>query len=135
PVAVPDRAGDQARDVRPAARLGEELAPDLLAAQHGGQVALLLLLGAQFQDRRPGHAEADDERADRQRVIAGLLAERDLLGVGQALAAVLLRPGDACEARVVQLRLEFLLCREAGGPWLAVRICGIRPAGSVGGQP
>ena len=61
-VAVAHRGGEAPGDVGAAARLGEELHPELLALEDGGDVALLLLLGAELQQhgrarregRRPG---------------------------------------------------------------------------------
>ncbi len=56
----------------------------------------------------------NEERAGRQVVVARLLAPRDLLGAGQALAAIFLRPGDAGEPGIVELGLEGFLLRERG---------------------
>ena len=67
-VAVEDRAGREAREVGAGAGLGEELAPHLLAAPQRAQVAPLLLLGAEREDRGRGHAQAD---ADPLRVVVG----------------------------------------------------------------
>ena len=53
PIAVAYRGRDGAGCVGAAARLGQELDPDLLAAQHGRDMAQLLLLGAEFQQERP----------------------------------------------------------------------------------
>src|SRR6185437_12343782 len=108
-VPVPDRRGLQAGHVGAGAWLGEQLAPDLIAAQHRRQVALLLFLAAALQDRRAGHAQADDECADGQRVVPRFLAEGDLLKVGEPLAAVLGGPGDAGEPGVVEPGLEVFL--------------------------
>src|SRR5262249_31488339 len=57
------RARAQARQVRARARLGEELAPHLGAAQGGGRVAALLLLRPVGEERGHAHAEPDLEVA------------------------------------------------------------------------
>ena len=53
------RRSSAPREVGAGARLGEALAPDLLAGEDVREVALLLLVRAVGDDRRPGHAEAD----------------------------------------------------------------------------
>ena len=53
------RARRQARQVGAGARLGEQLAPDLLVASDRAQEALLLLVGAPLHDRGPGEIDAD----------------------------------------------------------------------------
>ena len=58
--------GAQAGEVGAGAGLAEQLAPDLLAAQHRPEVALLLLVGAVHHDRRPEHALADAEDVGRR---------------------------------------------------------------------
>ena len=52
----------EAGEVAAGAGLAEELAPDLLAGEQREEVALLLLVGAGVQDRRPGPADADRVR-------------------------------------------------------------------------
>ena len=97
-------------EVRPGARLREALAPDLLGGEDVREVALLLLVRAVRDDRRPGHAEADHcrrgpapPRAPTPRsMIAWCEYER-------ALTAVLLGPRDAGVARVVDLAAPGLL--------------------------
>ena len=67
-----------AGEVGAGAGLGEALAPDLLGREDLREVALLLLVGAVRDDRRPGHAEAD--HADvRRRLGARHLLEEDRL--------------------------------------------------------
>ena len=58
-VVLEARARLHRREVRAGARLGEQLAPDLVAVEHRPGVARLLLLGAVGDDRRPEHADAD----------------------------------------------------------------------------
>ena len=60
-VAVLHRARAQRSEVGARFRLGVALAPDVGAGEHAGQPALLLLLGAVDDDRRAGHAQADDQ--------------------------------------------------------------------------
>ncbi len=98
-VAVADGGGQRAGHVRAAARLGQELHPDLLALEDGGEVAQLLLLGAELE--QDGGARRERRRLEPGRVlVAGqLLVERPLVRRGQALAAVLGRDADARRAR------------------------------------
>ena len=122
-VAVADGPGAEVGEVAAAARLGEQLAPELLAAEDRPEVAVLLLLGAGVEDRRAGPADADrvDRAAHagrRQLVVDQQLVDRvgveapragpvrrDVAGLGQLPAArrrVLGEPvpdGDA--ARIV----------------------------------
>ena len=60
----------------PGARLAEQLAPHLVAAQQRREVPLLLLLGAVRDERRPDHPDADGEDA-RVDVEARLLLGED----------------------------------------------------------
>ncbi len=64
-VAVALGAGRQRREVAAGARLAEQLAPELGAGEDPGEVAVLLLLGAGDEERRPGPADAD--RVERTR--------------------------------------------------------------------
>ena len=88
--------------VGPAAGLGEALAPDLLAGQQRREIALLLLVAAPGDDRRAGHAEPDAADVVRRTDSRGLLEEDALERVRRPAAAVLLRPGQADVAGVVQ---------------------------------
>src|SRR5207302_303900 len=119
-VAVANRARLQAGHVRAGAGLAEQLAPHLVGPQHLGDVALLLRLGAVGEDRGRAHPEADREDAGEQLVVGRLFVEGALVLVGQAVAAVLDRPGDAGEPTVVQPGLELLrLCDEVATGWVA----------------
>ena len=62
-VAVAHGPGAEVGEVAAAARLGEQLAPELLAGEDRPQVAVLLLLAAGVEDRRRRPADAD--RVDR----------------------------------------------------------------------
>ena len=97
-VAVESGPRLHAREVRAGARLAEELAPDVLAAQQRRDEGLLLLLAGVHQQRRPAHAEPDLERAGRDLEGLGLAVEDALVATGQPAPAVLDRPGDAGQA-------------------------------------
>jgi len=100
-------AGLQRGEVRARLRLGEALAPDLLAGQDRLQVALLLGVGAVGDDDRPAHRQAEHVGRAR-RFLAGRLADEDrLLDHRRAAAAVLLRPGDPSPAGGVQPQLPL----------------------------
>ena len=90
-VAVAHGAGREAGEVAARAGLAEELAPDLFGGPQRLQPAGLLLVGAERDDRRRGHAEADDV-APRVEVVGAALGEllvgRRLQRAGQAEAAV-----------------------------------------------
>ena len=86
-------AGAQARQVGPGTRFRVALAPPHLAAGDARDVALLLLLGAVLEQRRPEHGRthAGDGRARSD--AAHLLEQNEVLVLGQSAAAVLGRPG------------------------------------------
>ena len=107
-VAVALRARAQAGEVGAGGRLGEELAPDLLAAQRLAGVAVALRLRAPGAQRRDAHAEADVEQAARHGVLRFLLVVDHLLDGGAAAPAPVLRPGDAGIAGVGLLGLPVL---------------------------
>ena len=104
---------DERRDVGAGARLAEQLAPDLLAAQQLGEVALLLRVGAARLKRRRDHAEPDDERRGRHAVPRFLLAEDDLLHRRAVAATELGFPRDPREPGV-ELRAPATLARVRG---------------------
>ena len=83
--------------------LGEELAPDLVGREHRAEVALLLLLGAVRDERRPEHPDADDVEDPRHAGAADLLVDDDLLERAEAGAAVLGGPGDGGQAALGEL--------------------------------
>ena len=106
-VAVTHRAHAQAGEVGAAGRLGEELAPDLLAADQLREVAALLLLGGVHHHHRRAHAEADAEVADRHVVLGLFLFEDHVVEDRQTLAAVLLGEVHDGVAGVGLLRLPL----------------------------
>ena len=95
--------GAQVREVRARARLRIALAPHLLRAQHRAQEALLLRLAAVVDDRGPAQADAQAVGRGRRAQEHELFLEQRVLDVAAALPAVLLRPGHADVAGVVQL--------------------------------
>ncbi len=80
--------------------LAEQLAPDLVGGQHRAEVALLLLLAAVRDQRRPEHPHADDVEDPGHAGAPDLLVDDDLLERPEAGAAVLGGPGDGGEARL-----------------------------------
>jgi hypothetical protein len=107
-VAVPGGGHAQPRQVGAGGRLAEELAPDLLAARHLLEEALLLLVGAVGHQGRAEHAEADAVDVGRHAELALLLTPDDPLDRRAAAPAVLLGPRDAGPARIVLLGLPRL---------------------------
>ena len=88
----------------PASGLGEALAPDLLGREDLREVALLLLVGAVRDDRRPGHAEPDHAEVAAAPRRAPSPRGRSPGGcTGAPRAAVLLRPGQPRVAGLVEL--------------------------------
>ena len=91
----------------------------------GGEEALLLLLGAVGDDRRPAHREAEHVGHLRRAGARDLLVEDRLLDERGARAAVLGRPAQAGPAALVQRPLP-------GAPELeCVRVAGGLAAGMV----
>ena len=101
-VAVAHRARLDAGDVRAGVGLGDPEAGDLLALDRGHEVALLLLLGAEQEDRRRRHVGVDrDAHAEPAALrVDHLLGEHEVAEVVAALAAVLLGIGQAEEAEL-----------------------------------
>ena len=105
-VAVAHGAGLDARHVGAGVGLGDAEAGDLLALDRGHEVLLLLLLGAEQEDRRGGHVGVHGD-AHRQPAAVGLghlLGEHEVAVVVAALAAVLLRVGETEEAELAHAR-------------------------------
>ena len=94
-VAVEHRARAQAGEIATRLGLGEPLAPDLVAAEDGGQMGGALRVGSLHDERRarvrlPDEVDPDVGGAGPAR----LLQEDQLLGGGGAPAAELARPVD-----------------------------------------
>ena len=90
------------REVGACAGLREALAPDLVCREERLEVAGLLGLGAERDDRRPGHPEPDHAEVLRRLGARRLLEIDRLVAVRLAATAVLLRPGEPDVARVVE---------------------------------
>ena len=108
----------------PAAGLGEQLTPDLVAADHRRDVARLLLRGRVLGHDRAAHAEADAEEAGRYVVVRLFLVVDDRLDHRPALAAVFGRPVAAGVAGLGLEGLPFLGQDEA--------LFGVQPATDAG---
>ncbi len=104
-VAVPHGPGLERREVRARVGLGVALAPDLLAGEDLLEVALLLGVGPVGDDRRAGHAEAEDVERRRRPVKDQLLVEEELLHPREPAAPELLGPREAQEPGLVKLPL------------------------------
>ena len=107
-VAVTHGPGGKAGEIGPGARLAEQLAPDVLASPQGGEEAHSLLGGAEGEDGRSGHPEADDVEPGGVVGSAGSfegVIHEFLIPTGQALAAVACRivhlgePGRVASAK------------------------------------
>src|SRR5204863_7704998 len=105
--AVTDSNGARADscDVGARHRLGEQLAPDLLAPKQRREVAVPLGARAVGEDRWSDHAEPDADDAGRDLVGGSLLVEDLLMDGAEALPAVLSRPSDPGEAGGVERSL------------------------------
>jgi hypothetical protein len=94
------RPGGEPGEVGAGAGLGEELAPDLVAPEDGGEEALLLLERSVPPEHRSDELEADDIELPRQPRPGHLLGEDRLLDEAGPGAAVLTGPRQACPTGV-----------------------------------
>ena len=122
-LAVLDRARLQRGEVAPGIGLGVALAPDLLAGEHLGGIALLLLLGPVGEDGGARHADGEDVEDRRGLHQRHLLVEDQFLHEGEPSPPVLLGPGEPHEAGIVELALPP-----------AEEVVGVRPR-NVGARP
>ena len=97
-----DRPGAQGRQVRTRLGLAEELAPDLLAAEHGLQVALPLGVRAEANQRRAHQRDRRVEEAVGDVEAGLLLAEDQGLGGRAPAPPEFRRPGDGRPAALVE---------------------------------
>ena len=104
--AVAHRARLDGGDVGAGVGLGDAEAEDLLAGDRGDRPLLLLLLGAEGEDRRHGHVDldADAHREAAVGAVVELLAEDQLAQEVAALPAVLLGLVEAEEAALAEAR-------------------------------
>ena len=131
-VAVALRPRAQRRQVRPAGRFGEQLAPHLLAAQRRPHMAIELFRRRVGHHRGDAHAETDLEQAARHGVVVFLLLVDHLQDRRRLAPAESLRPGDGGEARIGLLRLPRLAARHRLGAEIAQPQHRPRPALALG---
>ena len=122
-LAVLDRARLERRQVAAGIGLGVALAPDLLAGEHLGGIAPLLLLGPVGDDGGARHADGQDVEDRRGLHQRHLLVEDQFLHEGEPPPPVLLGPGEPHEAGIVELALPP-----------AEEVVGVRPR-NVGARP
>ena len=110
-VAVAHGSGLGAGDIGSTRRFGQELHPDLLAAEDGRKVPALLLLGSEVEDQSGARLQRGNLEASRVLVQPDLLVERVLVSRRQALASVLFRKADPREPGVEQPALQLpMMC-------------------------
>src|SRR5262249_25035447 len=117
----------QTGDVGTRSGLREQLAPHRVAVQERGQVAVLLLVGAELEQRRHAHPEPDHELSRRQLETARLLVEHLLVVAVEAGAREVGRVRDPGEPRVAERALKRLRARD--GRVLVVVALGARGIG------
>ena len=110
-VTIGHRPSLQRREIRPSVGLGEALAPDFFRREHRPQIACLLLLAGDGNQRRTRDHQTDVVDTRRNLGPSRLLVEDRLLPEGQSLATVLGGPRQAQPAGLVELLLPGL---EAG---------------------
>src|SRR6266511_4928413 len=99
------RAGLERGQIGARVGLRVALTPDLLAGEHLGRVALLLLLRPVGNDGRARHAYGEDVEDGRRLVERHLLLQDHLFHEGEATAPVFLGPGEPHEAVFVHQTL------------------------------
>ncbi len=92
-VAVADRLGLHAREVRAGSGLAEALAVPGVAGRHPRQIAPLLLVVGVDKHRRPGDTDREEPPTGGCAVIGELFVQDHLFNLGLPQPAVLLRPG------------------------------------------
>ena len=129
--------GPDVGQVRTGAGLGVALAPQVLAPQYARQVARLLRLAAEGDQRGAGEGFTDMAHATRTPGAGVLLVKDDLLLDAGAATAVPFGPAQASPAALVQLALPGLALLDK-----AVLVAGaaakadlLELAAQVGGQP
>src|ERR1700730_9661138 len=110
---VARRARLEGGEVRAGGRLGEQLAPNVLAAEDGGQQARLLLLSAEVDDRGPREPFSEHVQTVRRARAVVLLQEDRLLEERRLLSTVGRRPGESRKAGCVELPLPAAPVRQA----------------------
>lgn len=129
----PVGAGPERSEIRPGFRLGEKLAPDVLAAQDPRKKAFFLLSRAQRHDRGAREVLADDVQTLRGAGSVTLLGEDRLCKSSHSGAAILFWPSQTGIASCQQKPLPLPPPREAlveiprFGP-VKLRKCFLKPA-------
>lgn len=100
-------AGEDSGQVRPAAGFTQQLHQYLVAAQGGGEVPRLLLLGAGVEQRGAADGERGGVEDQRHLVAEGFGVECLLILVIQTQTAVLAGEADAGESACVEPPLQF----------------------------
>jgi hypothetical protein len=105
-VPVPDRLAAESGEVAAGIGLGVAGAPLVGPVEDVGDEALLLLVGAVLDQRRPDPGEAHEAGTERRRLAPRhLLLQDHLLGDAAPAAADLLRPGESHPALAADLLL------------------------------
>ena len=124
-VAVADGPGREPGEVGAGARLGEQLAPDLLAGEERPQVALLAARRCRGDDRRRDHAEADEVEREVRRRAGGIEAlDHDplLRRIGRETSGALRGSGPTpVRRRSARRRTPWMPLSPAGGRGGAAR--------------
>jgi hypothetical protein len=127
-VAVALGVAPQRREVGARLGLGHALAPDVVAAQHRTEEALLLVGRAVGHDRRRDVGHADRVHGTGRAGPGHLLVAGELVEQVGVATSVLRRPGDGAVARVDQRRVP--------GPVPVERLDGVgHRRGEVLGEP
>src|ERR1039457_4021621 len=113
-IAIEGGFGAQSREVGAGVGLGESLAPDLLAAEDFGEIALLLGFGAEGDEGGAHQFQAQNARQGRRSDAGHFFGEDGLLHEGGTAAAVFLGPGEAGPAALIHLALQIAEEGEAG---------------------
>src|ERR1700733_6108116 len=88
-LALQGRAGDRAGQIQPTGRLGQQLRPELIAAQDRGDVSQPLLLGPELEQGRRDDGQRGGVEPERHLVTGGFLGEHLLVFGRQPASAVL----------------------------------------------
>jgi hypothetical protein len=113
-IAIEGGFGAEGGEVGAGVGLGEALAPDLRATEDFGEIALLLGFAAEGDQGGTDQFEAQDAGQGRRSDAGHLFGEDGLLHEGGPAPAVLLGPGEAGPAALVDLALPVAEEGEAG---------------------
>jgi hypothetical protein len=113
-VAVAHGAGEHPRDVRATAGLGQQLHPELLPSKDRGDVAPLLLLGAELEDDFGAGRQGRHLEAHRELVAFECLVQRPLVRRCEPSSAVCTRDADPAEPGFEESPLQLALMGDVG---------------------